>query len=70
MIAAVTQILASCSINISSLIQHENRDDDGSVSLVVLTHPARENEVRAALAEIAVLSANNSPVRLLRIEDL
>lgn len=69
-IASVTQILASRAINISSLIQHENRDDDGSVSLVVLTHPAKEKEIRAALAEIAVLSVNNSPVRLLRIEDL
>lgn len=69
-IASVTQILASRAINISSLIQHESRDDDGSVSLVVLTHPAREKEIRAALSEIAVLSVNNSPVRLLRIEDL
>ncbi len=68
-IASVTQILASNSINISSLIQHECRDDDGSVSLVVLTHPAQESSIRAALAEIAVLSANNSPVRVLRIED-
>ena len=69
-IASVAQILASHSISISSLIQHENRDNDGSVSLVALTHPAREREIRAALAEIAVLSVNSSPVRLLRIEDL
>ena len=68
-IASVAQILASHSINISSLIQHECRDDDGSVSLVVLTHPAKEKQIRAALAEIAVLSVNNSPVRVLRIED-
>jgi homoserine dehydrogenase len=68
-IASITQILASRSINISSLIQHEHRADDGSVSLVVLTHPAKEKEIRSALAEIAVLSVNNSPVRLLRIED-
>ncbi|MCI5779137.1 MAG: homoserine dehydrogenase [Lentisphaeria bacterium] len=69
-IASITQVLASRSINISSLIQHENRDNDGSVSLVMLTHPAREKEIRAALSEIAVLSFNSSPVRLLRIEDL
>ncbi len=68
-IASVAQILASHSINISSLIQHECRDDDGSVSLVVLTHPAKEKQIRATLAEIAVLSVNNSPVRVLRIED-
>ncbi len=68
-IASITQILASRSINISSLIQHEHRAEDGSVSLVVLTHPAKEKEIRSALAEIAVLSVNNSPVRLIRIED-
>ncbi len=69
-IAQVTQILASRSISISSLIQHETRDAKGAVSLVLLTHPAKEKEVRAALAEIAVLSVNSSPVKLLRIEDI
>ena len=69
-IAQVTQILASRSISISSLIQHETRNAKGAVSLVLLTHPAKEKEVRAALAEIAVLSVNSSPVKLLRIEDI
>lgn len=69
-IASITQILASHSINISSLIQHESREDDGSVSVVMLTHPAKEKEIRTALAELAVLSVNHSPVKLLRIEDL
>lgn len=69
-IASITQILASHSINISSLIQHEIREEDGSVSVVVLTHPAKEKEIRTALAELAVLSINHSPVKLLRIEDL
>ncbi len=69
-IAQVTQILASRSISISSLIQHETRDAKGAVSLVLLTHPAKEKEVRSALAEIAVLSVNSSPVKLLRIEDI
>ncbi len=69
-IASITQILAAHSINISSLIQHESREDDGSVSVVMLTHPAKEKEIRTALAELAVLSVNHSPVKLLRIEDL
>ena len=69
-IASITQILASHSINISSLIQHEIREEDGSVSVVVLTHPAKEKEIRTALAELAVLSINHSPVKLLRIEDI
>ena len=69
-IAQITQILAARSISISSLIQHETRDAQGEVSLVVLTHPALEKAVRAALAEIATLSVNSSPVKLLRIEDI
>ena len=70
MIAQITQILADHNISISSLIQHETRKDKDVVSLVILTHPAREKEVRAALSEIAVLSVNSSPVKLLRIEDI
>ena len=69
-IAQITQILAARSISISSLIQHESRKNDQSVSLVLLTHPALEKEIRAALSEIAVLSVNSSPVKLLRIEDI
>ena len=74
-IAQVTQILASRAISISSLIQHETRGKD-VVSLVLLTHPAKEKAIRAAMAEIsalseiAVLSANSTPVKLLRIEDI
>ena len=69
-IAQITHILASRAISISSLIQHEKRDAKGIVSLVLLTHPAQEKEIRAALSEIAVLSVNSSPVKLLRIEDI
>ena len=69
-IAQITQILASRSISISSLIQHERSHRNGEVSLVLLTHPALEKEILAALSEIAVLSVNSSPVKLLRIEDI
>ena len=70
MIAQVTQILASRSISISSLIQHETRKDKDIVSLVILTHPALEKEIRAAISEITTLSVHSSPVKLLRIEDI
>ena len=69
-IAQVTQILASRSISISSLIQHETRKDKDIVSLVILTHPALEKEIRAAISEITTLSVHSSPVKLLRIEDI
>ena len=69
-IASITQILADRQISISSLIQHETKVAANSVSLVILTHPAPENEMNAALAELGVLSINQSPVKLMRIEDL
>ncbi len=69
-IASIAQILAERSISISSMIQHETREQDDSVALVILTHPALEREIRAAISEIGVLSINQSPVKLLRIEDI
>lgn len=69
-IASIAQHLAGRSISISSLIQHETRDGGDSVTLVILTHPAPEREIRAAIAEIGELSVNRAPVKLLRIEDI
>ena len=69
-LASITQILAEKSISISSVIQHERRDADGVVPLVILTHKAVEKEIRSALGEIDTLSINHSPVKLMRIEDI
>ena len=70
-IASIAQILASRNISISSMIQHENQSGHAdSVSLVILTHPVKERNMRAALSELGVLSVNSSPIKLLRIEDL
>ena len=69
-ISSIAQILADKSISISSLIQHERREADGTVALVILTHVAPEKSLRAALAELATLSINQSPVKLMRIEDI
>ena len=67
-IAAVTKILADRQISISSLIQHENQGEN--VSLVILTHPAPEKEIRGAMTELSSLSVNRAPVRMFRIEEL
>ena len=69
-LASITQILADRGISISSLIQHERYGADGAVPLVILTHKANEREVRNALGEIDTLSINQSPVKLMRIEDI
>ncbi len=69
-LAGITRILADNQISISSLIQHEVREAADVVTLVILTHRAKEKAVSAALAEIATMSINQSPVKLLRIEDI
>jgi homoserine dehydrogenase len=67
-IAAITKILADREISISSLIQHENQGEN--VSLVILTHPAMEKEIRSAMEELSKLSVSRAAVKMLRIEEL
>ncbi len=69
-IAGISRILADHRISISSMIQHEGKASDGSVPLVILTHPAIEREVRRALEAITALDNNRAPAKLLRIEDI
>ncbi len=68
--AAVTSALAECNISISSLIQHENGNDGGSVPLVILTHLAREADMKEAISRIRGLDAAGCNVRFYRIEDI
>ena len=67
-IASIARLLADREISISSLIQHENQGDD--VSLVILTHPAAEKEIRSALEDLSKLSVTRAPVKMMRIEEL
>lgn len=66
-IASITKILADREISISSLIQHENQGEN--VSLVILTHPAMEKEIRSAMEEMSKLSVSRAAVKMLRIEE-
>jgi homoserine dehydrogenase len=55
-------------VSIEQMVQ-EGHQSAVPVSVVVLTHPAREGDVRAALAEIDALDVVASPTRALRVED-
>ena len=66
-IASITKILADREISISCLIQHENQGEN--VSLVILTHPAMEKEIRSAMEELSKLSVSRAAVKMLRIEE-
>ena len=54
-------------VSIEQMVQ-EGHGKDQPVSVVLLTHPAREGDLRAALGEIDKLSFVVQPTRVLRIE--
>jgi homoserine dehydrogenase len=60
--------LGTHQVSIEQMVQ-EGHQSSIPVSVVVLTHPAREGDVRDALAEIDRLDVVAEPTRLLRIED-
>ena len=63
-------ILGAHGVSIAQVVQDGapgRREDDRPVWVVVLTHEAREGEVRAALAEIDALAVVREPARVIRI---
>ncbi len=68
-IAAIAAILAKKRISISSFIQKESQDEN-NVSLLILTHLAKEKKVKSAIKEIETLNEVRDNVKLLRIEDI
>ncbi|MGI9592113.1 MAG: ACT domain-containing protein, partial [Myxococcota bacterium] len=56
-------------IGLESVIQKGRAASAESVPVIVLTHPAPESSVRAALARIDALPDVTAPTRLLRIEE-
>jgi len=61
--------LGAHEVGIESVIQKGRGEAGESVSVVVLTHPARESDVRAALDAIDRLPDVTAPTRLVRIEE-
>jgi homoserine dehydrogenase len=50
-------------------VQQKGRKSDGAVPVVMLSHRAKEADVRKALAEIGALEVVAAPPALIRIED-
>lgn len=66
--AKLSAALGSQAISIKSMIQHgENRGDDATV--IIITHTAREGDIRNALGEIQKLDINKEEPFVLRVED-
>jgi homoserine dehydrogenase len=68
-IAAVSKILGDKGISISSFVQREGQSEN-NVSLLILTHLAKEKKIKEAIAGIEKLKAVCDKVKLFRIEDI
>jgi homoserine dehydrogenase len=67
-LSKVSGILGDNQISIASVIQ-KGRQVGGAVPIVMLTHEARERDVRSALEAIDRLDVVQAPTRLIRIEN-
>jgi len=68
-LSAISGILGSHNISISSVIQKERKLDRDAVPVVVTTYEAREKDVQMALEEIDRLDIVFGKTTLIRIED-
>ncbi|MBW2434635.1 MAG: homoserine dehydrogenase [Deltaproteobacteria bacterium] len=67
-LSAISGILGHHDISIQSM-QQKGRKTNGSVPVVMISHVAKEADVRKALAEIDRLDVVGQPTMLIRIED-
>jgi len=66
-LSKISGILGNHDISIASVIQ-KGRQVKGSVPVVMMTHEARERDVRLALAEIGELQVVTAPTLVMRVE--
>lgn len=67
-LSTIAGILGKYGISIKT-VQQKERKTNGTVPIVMLTHNAKEADVRAAIKEIAVLDVVGATPVLIRIED-
>ncbi|MBN2232217.1 MAG: homoserine dehydrogenase [Deltaproteobacteria bacterium] len=68
-LSAIAGILGDNQISIASVIQEGRSDDGSTVPIVMQTHPARERNLKRALAEIDRLPAITAPTVIIRMEN-
>ena len=69
-LARTASRLAARRISIAAVEQREQNDQGSPVPLVIVTHQAREADLRAAITEIDRDPATLAPTRLIRIESV
>ncbi len=67
-VAQIARVLGNFGIGISSMMQPEGRHVD-TVAIVIMTHEAREADIRSALAEIDLLEVVQEQSHFIRIEN-
>jgi homoserine dehydrogenase len=67
-LSKISGILGNCGISIK-FVHQKDRRSKGSVPVVMLTHQAKEADVKKALSEIALLDVVGDKPVLIRIED-
>ncbi|OGV48732.1 MAG: hypothetical protein A2X49_03920 [Lentisphaerae bacterium GWF2_52_8] len=68
-IARIATILGQRNISISSIVQREGQSAD-NVTLIILTHTAKERDISGAIAEIEASAGIRTKVKRIRIEDM
>ncbi len=68
-LAGIAARLAARRISIAAVQQREQNDEGKPVPVVVVTHEAREADLRAAIGEIDCDATTLAPTRLIRIEN-
>jgi len=68
-LAHITEVLGQHGISIEAVSQRGRGHAGESVPVIMLTHPAKESDVRGALEQIDGLNDVTAPSRLVRIEE-
>ena len=69
-LADVTRIFADQNISIEAIVQKEEKDQQGCVPLVILTHTVRESDMMTAINKIEQLSTVTGSIVKIRLETL
>ncbi len=66
-LARIASVLAEKKISIGAVIQRERKEQENAATVIIVTHAAREVDVKAALAWLDGLASTRAPTRLIRI---
>ncbi len=69
-LARIAATLAAHGISIAAVQQREHEEEGAPVPLVIVTHQAREADLKSAIAEIDAYATTSAPTRLIRIEQV